>query len=78
MSDAKTPAPIVASLRNLELTKGLPPASIVYGSAAGAFIAFALYLFFGRHWLDGFLTLLPAACFIGFAVHLMKHGQPRR
>lgn len=78
MSDAKPPATVMTTLRNLELTKGLPPASIVYGSASGAFIAFALYLFIGRHWLDGFLTLLPAACFIGFAIHLMKHGQPRR
>ena len=62
-SGAKPPVPLTTTLRNLELTKGLPPASIVYGSAAGAFIAFSFYLFVGRHWVDGLLTLLPAVLY---------------
>jgi hypothetical protein len=78
VAGAKPPVPVLSALRNLELTKGLPPATIVYGSAAGAFFAFALYLLVGGYWIDGALTMLPAACFVGFAVHLMKHGQPRR
>ena len=69
--------PVLTTLRNLELTKGLPPASIVYGTAAGAFVAFALYLMVERYWVEGLLTLLPAGCFVGFAVHLLKHGQTR-
>jgi hypothetical protein len=64
--------------RKLELTKGLPNASIVYGAAAGAFFVFAIYLLFRKHWLDGLLTLLPAACFLGFAMHILKYGQPKR
>jgi len=67
--------PVVANLKNLELTKGLPPATVVYGMAAGALFALALYFMFSGHWLNGFLTMLPAGCFLGFAVHLMKHGQ---
>ena len=63
------------TIRKLELTKGLPPATIVYGIAAGAFFAFALYLLVHGHWLDGFLTMLPGGCFVGFAVHLLKHSQ---
>jgi hypothetical protein len=77
-SSAKPPVPVMTALRNLELTKGLPPASIVYGSAAGAFTAFSLYLFVERHWVEGFLTLLPGAIFLGFAVHIMNHTHPPR
>ena len=58
--------------------KILPPATIVYGVAAGAFFAFTFLLFYGHHWLDGALTFIPGLIFVGFATHLMKHGQPKR
>jgi len=67
----------VNAVRQLELTKGLPPATIVYGVAAGAFFSFALYLLVHMHWIDGLLTMLPAACFAGFAVHILKYAEPR-
>lgn len=67
--------PVLTTLRNLELTKGLPPATIVYGVAAGALFAFAFYLLATGAWVNGLLTMLPAGCFLGFAVHLLKHGQ---
>jgi hypothetical protein len=70
--------PTLDRLRTLELTKGLPNATIIYGIASGALFAFALYLLVAVSWVDGLLTLFPAAIFLGFAVHLMKYGQPKR
>ena len=78
LSDVQLPTTLLANIKKLELTKGMPPATIIYGTAAGAFLAFAIVLFFGRHWMDGLLTLLPAGVFLGFASHIMKHHDPRR
>jgi hypothetical protein len=66
---------MLATLRKLEMTKGLPPATIVYGGAAGSLFAIAFYFLVTGAWVNGLLTLLPAACFLGFAMHLLKHGQ---
>jgi hypothetical protein len=65
----------LTTLGKLELTKGLPPATIVYGVAAGALFALAFYFLARGFWVNGLLTMLPAGCFLGFAVHLLKHGQ---
>jgi hypothetical protein len=65
--------PVLAKLRKMELTKGLPPAAIVYGMAAGALFALALYFLFDGLWVNGLLTLLPAACFLAYAMHFIKH-----
>jgi len=52
----------------------LPNASIVYGIAASALFIIALYfMFFRGAWITGFLVLLPAAGFLGFALHFIKH-----
>jgi hypothetical protein len=64
--------------RQLELTKGLPNATIIYGGGAGALFAAALYLLAKKHWMDGLLTMLPATALLGLALHLLKHGQPKR
>jgi hypothetical protein len=53
---------------------GLPNASIIYGmAAAGLFVIAFYYLFFGNEWIKGLLVLLPAGCFLGFALHFVKH-----
>lgn len=78
MSNTTLPSTILTNLNKLELTKGLPPAAIIYGSASGAFFAFALILFITGHWADGLITLLPTACFMGFAHHIAKHTHPKR
>lgn len=74
----QTSSQALSTLRKMELTKGLPPATIVYGTAAGAFVTFALFLLLSGHWVEGLLTLLPAGCFVGFAVHFLKHAAPPR
>ena len=58
--------------------KVLPNAAIVYGAAGGAFFTFSVLLVFGKHWLDGLLTFVPGLIFIGFALHIIKYGQPRK
>jgi hypothetical protein len=52
----------------------LPNASIIYGIAASALFVIGLYfLFFTHRWVTGLLIMLPAACFLGFALHFVKH-----
>jgi hypothetical protein len=70
----KASLPVLAKLREMELTKGLPPAAIIYGMAAGALFALALYFLFAGLWVNGLLTLLPAGCFLAYAMHFIKHG----
>jgi hypothetical protein len=53
----------------------LPNASIVYAVAASALFVIALFFLFSGRWLNSFLVLLPAVCFLGFALHFMKHPQ---
>lgn len=78
LSDLPPPSTILNHLQKLEITKGMPPAAIIYGAAGGAFFAFGLILFINRHWGDGFLTLLPAGIFTALAALFMKHQPPRR
>jgi hypothetical protein len=66
---------IIRAAGNLELTKGLPRATIVYAIGSAAMFAFALYLIVAVSWVDGVLTMLPAAVLFGFAAHFLKHGQ---
>ena len=48
----------------------LPNASIIYGVAASALFVIGLYfLLFGHRWIAGLLVMLPAGCFLGFALH---------
>ncbi len=50
----------------------LPNASVIYGIAASILVVIALYFLFRGVWFTGFLVLLPAACFLGFALHFLK------
>jgi len=52
----------------------LSNASVVYGMAASALCVVALYFFFIGLWFTGVLVLLPACCFLGFALHFLKAG----
>jgi hypothetical protein len=51
---------------------GLPAPSVIYGIAASILFVIAIYFLFTGLWFTGFLTLLPAACFLGFALHFLK------
>jgi hypothetical protein len=50
----------------------LPNASVIYGVAASALLVIALYFLFKGVWFTGVLVLLPAACFLGFALQFLK------
>lgn len=52
----------------------LPNASVVYGMAASALFVVAVYFLFTGMWFTGMLVLLPAACFLGFALHFLRHS----
>lgn len=51
----------------------LPQASLMYGIAAGGLLAIALYFLFTGSWITGILLLLPAACFLGYALYFIKY-----
>ena len=53
----------------------LPNASLVYGIAAGGLLAVGLYFLFTGSWFTGLLVLLPAACFLGYALYFIKYQQ---
>jgi len=53
----------------------LPNASIIYGIAASLLILAAVYFLFTGAWFTGMLVLFLAACFLGFALHFIKHGS---
>lgn len=50
----------------------LPPASVIYGMAASGLCVLALYFLFTGLWFTGALVLLPAGCFLGFALYFIK------
>lgn len=54
--------------------KKLPPAAIVYGSAASFLGVLGIYFLFTGGWFTGCLVVFLAACFLGFALHFIKHG----
>ena len=56
-------------------SESLPNASIVYGVAAGALLVVALYFLFTGKWFTGFLVLLLAGCFFGFAFHFIRYRK---
>ena len=51
----------------------LPNASIIYAVAASVLVVAALFLLFSGAWFSALLVLLPAICFLGFAVHFIRH-----
>jgi hypothetical protein len=51
--------------------ENLPNASVIYGVAASVLIVVAVYFLFTGLWFTAFLVLLPAACFLGFALHFL-------
>lgn len=54
----------------------LPNASVIYGIAASALFVIGFYfLLFEHRWVAGLLVMLPAGCFLGFALHFMKHSR---
>jgi len=53
----------------------LPNASVVYGVAAAALIVIALAFLMRGHWFTALIIMLPAAGFLGFALHFIKHHQ---
>ena len=56
-----------------ELIRGVPNASVIYGMAASALFVIALYFVFNGKWITGGLVLLPAGCFLGYALHFLKY-----
>lgn len=50
----------------------LSNASMVYGIGASALIVISLFFFIAGMWGRAFMILLPALCFLGFALHFMK------
>jgi hypothetical protein len=53
-----------------------PNASIIYGIAASALFVIALYfLLFGHRVVAGFLVMLLAVCFLGFALHFLRYTK---
>ncbi len=50
----------------------LPSASVIYGVAASGLFVIALYFLLTGRWFTGALVLLPASCFLGFALHFLK------
>jgi hypothetical protein len=84
------PAPPAASSRNLPsmarqnpppagfvrgMVEGIPNASLIYGLAASALFVIALYFVLTGHWITGLLVLMPAACFLGYALHFLKFSR---
>jgi hypothetical protein len=51
----------------------LPNAALIYGVAASILCVMAIFLVFKGRWVSGLLTLLPAGCFLGFALHFIRH-----
>jgi hypothetical protein len=50
-----------------------PNASIIYGVAAsGLFVIAVYFMLFGHRAFAGFLVLLLAICFFGFALHFLR------
>lgn len=56
----------------------LPNASVVYGVGASILFVLALAILFNGLWLTALLVMLPAACFLGFAIHFIKLDSPDR
>jgi hypothetical protein len=55
---------------------GLPNASLIYGIAASIMGVVGLYLMlFGHKPFGGFLVILLAVCFMGFALYFLKYPQ---
>ncbi len=54
---------------------GLPNASVIYGIASSALFVIALSFIVSGRWITGFLVMLPAACFLGYALHFIKHHR---
>lgn len=50
----------------------LPAASVVYAVAASALFVISIYFLLTGRWFTGGLVLLPATCFLGFALHFLK------
>jgi hypothetical protein len=63
---------VPTSLRNVELIRGLPNATIIYAAGAGILFAMSFYHLTKGHWLSALLILLPAACLVGYAVFYLK------
>ncbi|MFY9288026.1 MAG: hypothetical protein WAO98_05945 [Alphaproteobacteria bacterium] len=62
----------IASPQQQTAPDKLPGASIIYGMAASALFVVALYFLLSGLWFTGFLVLLPAGCFLGFALYFLK------
>ena len=51
----------------------LPNASIIYGIAASILLVIAILFLFRGMWGTFLVVLLPAFCFLGLAIHFLKH-----
>lgn len=54
----------------------LPNASVVYGVGASVLFVLAFAILFNGLWLTSLLVMLPALCFLGFAVHYIRMDSP--
>lgn len=68
----KPPAKVAKTYTATEPVK-LPNASIIYGIAASVLFVMAFLSFFRGAWFTAFLILLPAFCFLGFALYFLRH-----
>jgi hypothetical protein len=66
---------MMPATQNVPHSGKLPNASLVYGIAAGGLMAVGLYFLFTGSWFTGILVLLPAACFLGYALYFIKYQQ---
>jgi hypothetical protein len=57
----------------LKNKKALPNAAVIYGTAASVLFMVSLFSIISGSWVSGLLVLLPAAGFLGFAMHFIKH-----
>ena len=58
---------------NADIPEDLPNSSLIYGVAGAVLATIALFFIFSGHFMKGFLVLIPAAGFVGFAMYFMKY-----
>jgi hypothetical protein len=64
--------PPVATSQTSPQPASLPQASIIYAIAASALFVIAVYFLLTGRWFTCFLIMLPAFCFLGFALYYVK------
>ena len=66
--------PTVRATRRGEAGGELSNASLIYGIGAAVLGAVSFVSLMQGRWVSGLLLLLPAGCFVGYALHYLKRG----